>query len=187
MIVVADPGADLQADETGRRQSILDLRAPDAVEIGYDRVADGLNPQMIPVVGLEDFFALPREFVRVAAQWAGIKPHAPLLVIDAGRPPALIEKRGRPPAMNRAGINQHQVPIHPALGNGIIHSAPVQLDRSRGILTANMDAREQLMVNLEIEFENEIIVVFFGAQHAVRVAFRYGLADDTAVFHEESG
>jgi hypothetical protein len=43
------------------------------------------------------------------------------------------------------------------------------------------------MVNFEIEFENEIIVVFFRAENAVGVAFGNGLAHDTAFAYGELG
>src|ERR1700677_2114151 len=89
--------------------------------------------------------------------------------------------------MNRAWINQHQVSIDMPRGNGQGQSVPLPRGVFRGMLAANVDARENLMIRFEIEFENEIVVVLRRAENAARLAFRSGLSHDAAVVHEEFG
>src|ERR1022692_2138657 len=86
-----------------------------------------------------------------------------------------------------AWVDEHQISIHPTLRNGQGTSVPLPADLFRGILAADLDAREKLMIRFEIKFKNEIIIVRFRAKNAIRLAFGNGLADDAAVFHVEFG
>jgi hypothetical protein len=89
--------------------------------------------------------------------------------------------------MIRAGIDQHQVSVRMAGGDGQRPPAPHPMGFLRGELATDMDAGEQLVVRLEIEFEDEIVVIVRRGEDAIGVAFGNGLANDAAVVHVKFG
>src|ERR1035438_10414720 len=133
--------------------------AKGAVKISCYGVTNGFNAKVVPVVGFENGPAVTRKFVSIAAQKSRIEPQAPLFVINAARPPALIVKGGCPPPMIWAWVDEHQISIHPTLRNGQGTSVPLPAFLFRGIFAADLDAREKLMIRFEIKFKNEIIIV----------------------------
>ena len=177
--LVSADAVDLQRNESARRHSVLDVRAGGAVEPGLDGIADGLDPNVIPVLRLEDAETLFAESLSLFAihAIAGEQPAASRLVIDSRAPETF--------AWN-IRVNLHLIAVNATGGKLERPAFPLHFFRRIKTLTANLHAGVQPGVHLEIVFEDEVAIVFFRAEKRV-CGIEFARADDGVALHGITG
>jgi len=171
----------LEAEEAARAQRVVQVRAEDAVEIGFDVIADGFDAEMVPIIGPGDFAIERRECFSVRAGGAviGLDVAATaLFIVDAAGEGFAFE----------VGVDFDLVTVNIALADVYLLTLPFIRHRLVGVGAADLQAAVHARVHFEIEFEDEIIVVLFGEEKAVRAgAGNVHLANDAAVLDEVGG
>src|SRR5262249_17803519 len=141
----------LQRDEARWRDGVLQVRRRHAVEPGLDGITTAFDAKLVPRVLLE---RLASRLVILQI----LKPLPASLVVDAARPRTF----GR--------IDLHLVAVTPTRRN--LDLVAIKLQRLIDIeaLAADLDARIQLRVDLELQLQDEIGVILFRTQERIRGA-----------------
>ena len=144
-------------------------------------VADGFDTQMIPIVGLGDLAIQRGERFSMRAGRAVIGQDiaaAALFIIDAARECFAFE----------IGIDFHLVTVNVAFAHVQGFALPFKGRRFVRVSAADLQAAVDARVDLEIEFEDKIIVVLCSEEKTVgATAGNVHLPDDAAVLDEVGG
>ena len=138
----------LERDESARRDRVVQIGGRHAVEPGFDRVAFALNAEGVPLFGLE----------RLAGRLIAFQ-------IDEPATAPLVVQTARPRAGRR--IDFDLIAVHASGRN--LDGLAAKLDGLGLVeaLAADLNARVQSVLHIELQFEDEIRIIVFRAQERI--------------------
>ena len=176
--VLAD-AVDLEGDEARLVAVVADVDALHAVEPGADAVAVGFHLDVVPVADLGDLATLLGEGEFVAAAEAGEDPAATAFFVEAGGPHASLG--GGLADVLRVGVDLGLVAVDAAGRDlGFLAVGGLVLELLGFGVAAELHARVQARVVLEVILEHEVAVVLVGGEEGVR-RVEGGGADEVAL------